>query len=72
MIELVLDPYCQNCPEFEPVVDKDIREFTGFDIGNREEKTFTECNTRILCEHKFRCLSMRNHIKKEIEYDDKT
>jgi hypothetical protein len=67
MIELRADPYCQNCPEFEPVVDRDIREYTNFDIRDRGEKIFTECDTTIICAHKLRCYSMRNHIKRELE-----
>lgn len=67
MIELRLDPYCDNCPEFEPVVDRDIREYTNFDMRCGEEIKFTECDTTIICAHKLRCYSMRNHIKKELE-----
>lgn len=68
MIELILDPYCQNCPEFEPEVDKDIREYRSYDMRDKhEEKLFTECDTKIICKHKLRCYSMRNHIRKELE-----
>jgi hypothetical protein len=68
MIELILDSYCQNCPEFEPEVDMDIRTCTTSDF--RLEDPITICDTTITCKHKLRCKSMVRQLKKEQEKND--
>jgi hypothetical protein len=69
MIELTIDPYCQNCPEFEPHVDKDIRTYRSSDF--RLIDPVTECDTTITCKHNLRCASMMRQLKKEQEKNDK-
>lgn len=69
MIELTIDPYCQNCPEFEPDVDKDIRTYRSSDF--RLIGPITECDTTITCKHALRCKSMVRQLKKEQEKNDK-
>lgn len=52
-IELKVDPFCENCPEFEPDVDKDIIHY---------ELQGDKCYTTIKCEHQGRCKSMYMHL----------
>jgi hypothetical protein len=70
MIELTIDPYCQNCPEFEPDVDKNVYTLNSMDF--RLEDPITKCDTTITCKHKLRCKSMMRQLKKEQEKNDKT
>lgn len=57
MIKLELPDFCQNCPEFEPDVDKNVLKSDDF---------FGSCKTRvstiITCTHVGRCLSMMDYI----------
>ena len=68
MIKLTVDPYCENCPEFEPDVDKDIHTYRSSDF--RLIGTVAECDTTITCKHKLRCESMIRQLKKEQEKND--
>lgn len=50
MIELKIEPYCDNCPEFEA-------EQVGY-------KTENGSHTFVTCSHRVRCIQMYEHIKK--------
>lgn len=50
MIKLDIDEYCNNCPEFESDVKKDVIYFGKAPI----------VNTIITCEHRERCRSIKN------------
>lgn len=57
MIRLIVEEYCQNCPEFEPDVNKDKQEMVDIDLvsfmGREKRKVF--CNTTVACQHRDRC-----------------
>lgn len=54
MIRLEIEKYCEDCPEFEPTVDKENIEL--YDSSLRQH--IMKCDTRIFCEHKKRCEKM--------------
>lgn len=57
MIKIDLPDFCQNCPEFEPDVDKNILKSDTF-FGRCE----TLVDTTVTCTHVQRCLSMMDYI----------
>lgn len=68
MISLVIEDYCQDCPEFDPAIGRDNKyEFTsdGQVVSERYERT-------VECSHRRRCANMANYIRKEVNkiYDD--
>lgn len=68
MISLVIEDYCQDCPEFDPAIGRDNKcEFTsdGQVVSERYERT-------VECSHRRRCANMANYIRKEVSkiYDD--
>ena len=50
MINLEVEKYCENCPEFEAVVDK-----TSYVLSSMQSIHESFCNTVITCEHRERC-----------------
>ena len=56
MIKLEIDEYCDNCPQFDAHVEKDVL-FAG-----HSKKYF---NTNITCEHKDKCRCLKDMIEKE-------
>lgn len=50
MIYLDVEPYCKDCPNFEPDITK-----------NSIRGAFT-CDTRIRCEHQRKCECMYAHL----------
>ena len=56
MIKLEIDEYCDNCPEFDAHVEKDVI-FAGY-----SKKYF---KTHITCEHKDKCQCLKDMIEKE-------
>lgn len=57
MISLDVEPYCDNCPNFEARVYqlKSNNFFGGF-----------ECETYVRCEHRERCMSIRRYLEEEM------
>ena len=71
MIRLVVEKYCDNCPEFEAHVEKNIdvlRSFSPDSIRGYYEKSLT--NTTITCEHSARCACMMTELTKVKEKKD--
>ena len=56
MIKLEVEQYCQNCPEFEPVVDSTALFINEGDVVRRE--------TTVTCKHRERCINIFKHIAK--------
>ena len=67
MIDLKVESYCQQCPEFEADVKKDSFVEEDFDdIHNYViERTIT--NTSVTCKHRTRCLGMVEYLKGKIK-----
>ena len=53
MIKLEVDEYCDNCPEFESHVIKDVIYYNSTTITN----------TVITCEHRERCCSIKKFLE---------
>lgn len=54
MITLTIDPWCDNCKEFEPHVEQDVM------YGDDEiDRVFTD----ITCKHRHRCQNIKNFIE---------
>ena len=69
MIDLKVESYCSQCPEFEADVKKE-----SFVAENHEdmyiiERTIT--NTSVTCKHRTRCLGMVEFLKGEIKREKK-
>lgn len=58
MIVLKVEDYCHNCPEFEPELEKDMREAIGIDITSRTETREVYCKTTVTCVHCHRCAAV--------------
>lgn len=67
MIKLEVAGYCQNCPEFEPEVEKDVQDYSRFDQKTLSFVGPRYCNTTITCEHAARCQTIRGYIQREVE-----
>lgn len=61
MIKLEIEEYCDNCPEFDAHVEKDVI-FAGY-----SKKYF---KTHITCEHKDKCQCLKDMIEKEAKKRD--
>ena len=61
MIILNVADYCQDCPEFEAHVEKDILEYEEF---TSDKTHLVGVNTNISCEHRDRCEEIRKFIEK--------
>ena len=59
MIELKVEEYCHDCPEFEAHCNKDAFVFTNGQVHH--------CNTIITCEHAGRCASIKNYLEKSTD-----
>lgn len=59
MIKLEVEKYCEDCPEFESEVDKDIVELYNSSLRDYIETA----ETRIYCRHRKRCDNMVNFLK---------
>ena len=57
MIELKVDEYCHNCPEFEAQVDKVYRTY----------KAEPEVHTTVTCEHRSKCECIRKCVESQCE-----
>lgn len=56
MIELFVEDYCHNCPDFDPYISK------------TKMKCDRECywtNTVITCKHAERCKEIKNYLEKQ-------
>ena len=62
MIQVCVEPYCQNCPEFSPDVAKST-------LRNSLDRYFC-VDTTIFCEHREKCSRMYNAIKEETKNED--
>lgn len=61
MIKLDVAPYCQNCPEFESLVDKNV-------IGRISDIHIVD--TTIRCVHLDRCRNMWLYLEKVMRKED--
>lgn len=57
MIEIKVEDYCQNCPEFDPGVEAETLYFDGYD---------TERLTTVFCVHRRRCEAIAKSLKKHL------
>ena len=66
MIELRVEKYCENCTEFEPEMQVDVkRVYSDGIVYGREE--IVSVNTSVTCKHAERCENIRKFIEKETE-----
>ena len=56
MIQMSVEPYCHNCPEFQPVISGNVIQSFDFTTGSILIRY-------VECEHKERCKCMYEHIK---------
>lgn len=57
-IELKVESYCDDCPEFEPNAEK-----TEWYMEDFLHKGKDRCDTEVTCIHKCRCESMYRKLK---------
>lgn len=61
MIQLEVEPYCQECLEFKPdMMQSAVQTLSG---------EFQHVNTTIFCEHKNRCKQIEKVIKQGLRMD---
>lgn len=66
MIKVEVQPYCSNCPNFEPDVEV---EKTVLETMNYRE-TISRCDTYIRCEHANKCKNMMRYLQTEGKKND--
>lgn len=65
MIELKIEEYCNNCPDFEPEIEKDtiyIENITSYRTGPKVRVT-----TNIYCKRRLCCRCLRDSIKERVD-----
>lgn len=60
MIKIEIAYFCQDCPEFEANVEKNVTEVVSFGFTSQ-----TKCNHIIRCTHQQKCEAIMNHLKYE-------
>ena len=67
MIRLEIEKYCEDCSEFEPMVDKD-----DFEIYDRFlHQHVNRADTQIFCKHKKRCEKMIEFLRAWMKEENK-
>lgn len=67
MINLLIDEYCENCPDFEPEVDKtELYNDMGDVIHGMGDAIH---NTEISCAHRERCRSIKDYLEATVTVD---
>ncbi len=64
-INLKVEEYCQNCPDFDPVTDKHTLHMEGFDPGTYTNVNKTICETTVECKYKRRCAAQMRYLQKQ-------
>lgn len=63
MIELEVEEYCSQCPEFTPDVDKREATMWAHDFRLMEEKAVRQCDTIVRCKHAARCSGIKLYLE---------
>lgn len=73
MIKLELKPYCENCPDFEPDVDKKEETLTCQNyVGFMADTTVIhKCDTTIRCKNRNKCRCIMEHLTQENKKGEK-
>lgn len=58
MIKLLIEDYCHECPEFEPV------KVGGHAFYNLDGNVVHLEDTKVMCEHVDRCNMIKKHLEK--------
>lgn len=66
MIELNVKEYCENCTEFEPETQTNVRHVC-FNDFTRDPEVIVSANTSVTCKHAQRCECIREFIEKEMK-----
>lgn len=61
-IELKVEPYCQDCPEFEADVKKNLLSFCG--------SPYVKTSTIVYCKHRDRCNAHVEHLKQKRKWEE--
>ena len=62
-MEIKIEPYCENCPEFEPVCT------TSCFYSNDDE--YTKLIQRVIyCKHNKRCKNLVRYLKNQIDKEE--
>lgn len=64
-INLNVEEYCHNCPDFEPVTEKEKLHMEGFDPGTYTNVNKTICETTVECKYKKRCAAQIRYLRKQ-------
>lgn len=69
MIKLNIEPFCENCPYFEPDVEKaEIRSL--FNSMENESIDFIYRDTIIRCEKRSICENIKNYLKTRLDNEE--
>lgn len=63
MIKLDIQPYCQNCLNFEADVESPERAYAGSDI-------VYQTDTIVRCERRKYCENMKRYLEREMEKEE--
>ena len=65
MIELKVEEYCHNCPDFKAVVIKSGGVTAHYDWANGSELVVSPTYTTIHCAHDARCRAVKRYLEKQ-------
>lgn len=66
MIELKVEAYCHDCPDFEPDVTKNRDRYEGgYDPITMETAVIEVMTTTVRCQHAARCRAVKRYLEKQ-------
>ena len=69
MIELKIEEYCNNCPDFEPEVEKDTAVMSDLALYHTGPKI--RVTTNIYCKRRLCCRCLRDSIRDRVNNENK-
>ena len=67
-INLKVEEYCQNCPDFEPDVQRQTETLTACDLSDPYRfmsNVRHVCNTLVECKYRKRCAAQMRYLQKQ-------
>ena len=60
-IRLEVEPYCQDCPEFEADIQSPVRYYADFELYEKTGDTVIRCKNKAVCNR------IKEHLEKNME-----
>ena len=70
MIKLKIEEYCNNCPDFEPDVEKDTKVIDDYSLVYHSGPKI-QVTTNIYCKRRLCCRCLRDSIRERVNNENK-